>query len=117
VLREGVLLLFDFQIRPSCSSVAFVRIPEPISWPVLFSLKYLHLLNRLFSGSRRQPARVEGHEKAYMLEWIKVLGYLTLHTRQIDMIMTNSDKAGYYRSKIKKNIGKIINAPAVTGNS
>jgi len=60
---------------------------------------------------------VEGHEKAYMLERIKVLGYLTLHTRQIDMIMTNSDKVSYYRSKIKKDIGKIITAPTVTGSS
>ena len=62
-------------------------------------------------------SRVEGHEKAYMLERIKVLGYLTLHTRQIDMIMTNSERVGYYRSKIKKDIVKIINSPTVNQNS
>jgi len=54
-------------------------------------------------------SRVDGHEKAYMLERLMVLGYLTLHTRQLDMIMTNSGKVNYYRSKIKEDINKIIN--------
>jgi len=62
-------------------------------------------------------SRVEGHERGYMLERIKILGYLTLHTRQIDMIMTNSDKVDYYRSKIKNDIGKIISAPPGAGDS
>ncbi len=53
-------------------------------------------------------SRVDGHEKPYMLQRLKILGYLTLHTRQLDMIMTNSSKVDYYREKITQDIHTII---------
>jgi pyruvate,water dikinase len=54
-------------------------------------------------------ARVEGQAKAYMLDRIRILGYLSLHTRQLDMIMSNNAKVNYYRNKINIDIGTIIN--------
>jgi pyruvate,water dikinase len=53
-------------------------------------------------------ARVEGRDKGYMLDRIKILGYLSLHTRQLDMIMSNPSKVNYHRNKINKDIQKII---------
>jgi len=53
-------------------------------------------------------ARVEGQAKDFMLDRIKILGYLSLHTRQLDMIMSNKAKVNYYRSKINKDIREVI---------
>ena len=60
-------------------------------------------------------ARIEGFEKAYMLDRIKILGYLTLHTRQLDMIMTNRSMVDFYRSKMQKDIRALTDA-ASTGS-
>ncbi len=53
-------------------------------------------------------SRIEGHDKDYMIKRLEILGYLTLHTRQLDMIMSNRAKANYYRSKIIKDIDEVI---------
>jgi pyruvate,water dikinase len=55
-------------------------------------------------------ARIEGFEKTYMLDRIKILGYLTLHTRQLDMIMTNRSMVDIYRSKMQKDIRSLTDA-------
>ncbi len=49
-------------------------------------------------------SRIEGFEMPYMLERLKVLGYLILHTRQLDMIMSNEKAIAYYWKKIDKDI-------------
>ena len=53
-------------------------------------------------------ARIEGFEMDYMLERLKILGYLILHTRQLDMIMANEPAIAYYRGKIEADIQNVV---------
>jgi pyruvate, water dikinase len=55
-------------------------------------------------------SRVENREKQYMLDRVKILGYLTLHTRQLDMIMTNPGQVAFYRARIEKDIREGLKA-------
>jgi len=53
-------------------------------------------------------ARMEGYDMDYMLGRVKILGYLTLHTRQLDMIMNNSHLVSYYMDKLTKDIDSLL---------
>ena len=55
-------------------------------------------------------ARVEGHQMDYMKQRLEILGYLTLHTRQLDMIMTNNAAMSHYKLKIEKDIRNILDS-------
>ncbi|MFN2343114.1 MAG: hypothetical protein ABR542_07145, partial [Desulfonatronovibrio sp.] len=58
-------------------------------------------------------ARIRGGTDGFMINRLQILGYLTIHTRQLDMIMQSPDKVSYYYQKIKQDIEKLFNNPAV----
>jgi pyruvate,water dikinase len=43
-----------------------------------------------------------------MLKRVEVLGYLALHTRQMDMIMSNPAYVEHYRTKYRKDIDGLL---------
>jgi pyruvate,water dikinase len=84
----------DFERR--LAQVRFIaEILEPIGFRV--EIKEDHLL-----------ARVEAQGEAYMLKRVELLGYLALHTRQLDMVMTNPVHVNYYREKYRQDIERLV---------
>jgi len=55
-------------------------------------------------------ARLEGREEAFMREKLKILGYLTIHARQLDMIMSNNSMRTFYGSKMRKDIRELVHS-------
>lgn len=53
-------------------------------------------------------ARLEGRETAYMEEKLRILGYLIIHTRQLDMIMKVPERVRYHRDKITGQIAAML---------
>jgi len=61
-------------------------------------------------------ARVEDKDMEYMKERLKVLGFLTIHTRQLDMIMANPSSLRFYQSKIGSEIRELMNIEKQSSN-
>lgn len=57
-------------------------------------------------------ARMEGYDIDHMIRHVKILGYLTLHTRQLDMVMHNPAMVSYYLNKFTKDIDGLIQQPS-----
>jgi pyruvate,water dikinase len=56
-------------------------------------------------------ARLERREKGYLVERLKVLGYLILHTRQLDMVLADSGRVNWYLDKMLKELSGFIEIP------
>jgi pyruvate,water dikinase len=53
-------------------------------------------------------ARCEGRAEEDMVRQLEILGYLSLHTRQLDMIMGNPAHVEYYRAKYGRDIERLV---------
>ncbi|MFZ5586356.1 MAG: PEP/pyruvate-binding domain-containing protein [Thermodesulfobacteriota bacterium] len=49
-------------------------------------------------------ARIEGLDEARMVEKCRVLGYLSMHTRQLDMVMADPAAAAHFGQKIRRDL-------------
>lgn len=58
-------------------------------------------------------ARIEGYDEDVMKEKLEILGYMIIHTRQLDMIMSNDESYNRHREKLMNDIQSIIGSPPV----
>jgi len=56
-------------------------------------------------------ARIEKKPAPYLLERLTILGYLLIHTRQIDMIMADEGMAASYQQKIMADLHTLMDTP------
>ena len=57
-------------------------------------------------------ARMEGLKQTFLEERLKVLGYIIVHTRQMDMVMYNDDMVKFYYTEMLKDIDSFISPAA-----
>lgn len=52
--------------------------------------------------------RMENADEEFMTSRLKVLGYLIMHTRQLDMVMANEKEVARYRNKFRSDINTFL---------
>lgn len=62
-------------------------------------------------------SRLEGYDEDEIKEKLKILGYLIIHTRQLDMVMFNEASCHQLRGKLLADIFKIVLSKAVDTGS
>jgi pyruvate, water dikinase len=78
--------------------------------------KRLELIRRVLSDAgfgleikgEALMARMEGYDEEHLLKRLKALGYLIIHTRQIDMAMNDAGKEGYYLTTLHDTVQSMI---------
>lgn len=83
-------------------------------------LKRVHLVKEVLDryGFRSEitkdalRSRIEQHDAAAMADKLKILGYLTIHTRQLDMVMANPSMLKHYREKMIDQIEEMLKGNA-----
>jgi len=58
-------------------------------------------------------ARMEGRDAEFMKECLRIIGYLIIHTRQLDMVMSNDASIHKYRTKILNDVNSLIKKTSV----
>jgi pyruvate, water dikinase len=53
-------------------------------------------------------ARLENRDSDDIISHLRILGYLTIHTRQLDMIMSNQSVVRFYKKKLVQDIASIV---------
>jgi pyruvate,water dikinase len=53
-------------------------------------------------------ARIEGYDRDFMLDHLKVLGHIIIHTRQLDMVMLNETMVNWYYKEMLKGIESFV---------
>jgi len=53
-------------------------------------------------------SRIEDRDEEFMKSRLRVLGFLTIHTRQLDMVMANSASYQHYQEKIHQDIRELL---------
>lgn len=56
-------------------------------------------------------ARIERQEKGYTMDRLKVLGYLILHTRQLDMVLSDAWTVRCYAEQMFKELSSMVEIP------
>lgn len=59
-------------------------------------------------------ARLEGRPEEVMVDRLRILGYLIIHTRQLDMVMDNAGSVNRYKAKMLQEIDLVRAAEALS---
>ncbi|MFW5837005.1 MAG: PEP/pyruvate-binding domain-containing protein [Desulfovibrionaceae bacterium] len=58
-------------------------------------------------------ARLDNREQEFLEQRLRVLGYLLMHTRQLDMIMADPARVARYRQRFESDLTNVLGAPPI----